>query len=127
MPVHQLTLRRFLRWFQQPWALRAYRRKLGPYLQRQHGPRSAYSLAQIDQALSALGLSHAFLGHALAMYGTVETFETYHRQRGEDADFVLYRLVGFGTFGVRITHPDGENRVIGREYPSCPTDKDPLG
>jgi hypothetical protein len=72
-----MMLERARRWWgerKKRAALRQYVRKLGLGLARAYGREETYSVGRIRTTLSRVGLTHAFEGHAIAMFTTKAEF-----------------------------------------------------
>ena len=67
-------------------AIRSYRNKLGPCLQRRYGRRPNYTPLQLRNAALSSGVNLEYLCFAYAMYCTRENFDAHHAATGETCD-----------------------------------------
>jgi uncharacterized membrane protein YgcG len=80
-------------------AIRSYRKKLGPYLERQFGWQANYSPKQVRSGASSLRLSIRDICYAYAMYCTPVDFNSHHAATGEHCDYATMHAetMSFGT------------------------------
>lgn len=68
-------------------AIRGYRKKLGPWLERYYGWRGNYSPKQVRSGVSTLGLAAGPICYAYAMFCTRSDFDAHHAAIGESCDY----------------------------------------
>lgn len=68
-------------------AIRSYRNKLGPWLERNYGWRATYSPKQVRSGASTLNLATDSLCYAYAMFCSRSDFEAHHAASGEACDY----------------------------------------
>jgi hypothetical protein len=67
-------------------AIRSYRNKLGPWLQRRYGGRANYTPLQVRNCALSTGVNLDYLCFAYAMYCTRDDFNAHHAATGETCD-----------------------------------------
>jgi hypothetical protein len=91
-------------------AIRSYRNKLGPYLEKQVGWRVNYSPQEVRAGASSLGLSLDSICYAYAMYCTPADFASHHAATGEHCDYATMHAetmsFGTGAHGDSSSHHD---------------------
>src|SRR5689334_4352109 len=92
-------------------AIRSYRNKLGPYLEKQFGWRVNYTPKEVRSGASALGLSiDELLCFAYAMFCTRGDFAAHHAETGEHCDYATMHAetqsFGTGYHGESSSHHD---------------------
>ena len=73
------------------WAIRDYRRKLGPLLRKRYGRSDGYTCGQIRTTIEKCGFNIHYACYALAMYLERDEFDAFHRQTGELCDYDAMR------------------------------------
>ena len=99
-----------LRVIKRRFAIRDFRKKLGPYLERQFGWQAKYSPQQVRSGTSALHLSFADICYAYAMFCTQADFDSHHAASGEQCDYETMHAeamsFGTGSQGESPSHHD---------------------
>jgi hypothetical protein len=80
-------------------AIRSYRKRLGPYLERHFGWRVNYTPKEVRSGASALCLSLSDLCYAYAMFCTPDDFAAHHAETGQHCDYATMHAetMSFGT------------------------------
>ena len=75
------------RWLSKYFALRSYRRKLGPALLRRYGRQRHYSVNQVRVTAEKLGLNLDYVCYGIAGFCGEQAFNEYHVGIGEACNY----------------------------------------
>jgi hypothetical protein len=77
--------------FKKRRAIRAYKKKLGPCLEKMFGWRATYKPEEVKRGAYESGLHLATLCYGFAMYCTREDFDAHHAATGQSCDYDAMR------------------------------------
>lgn len=92
-------------------AIRSYRSKIGPWLQRRYGGRANYTPLQVRNCALSTGVNLDYICYAYAMYCSRDDFNAHHAATGETCNYdTMQAEIGVGTPVSGSNHSFGSDR-----------------